>query len=242
MVPVALRAAVAREIPELDAAAAGGGAAVGFGAAGLAKLLSMPFTVKAVATTAALVAAGSVMAPQLVHPPGSGQLAEPGMAALGQVEGAGIEPRTAVSTAAGATLGEAVAGEPATTSAAPASESPTADPPAVEAEPADTEPALDPDRTSASTEVPVTDPPELPPAAPPGEPSACAEDPDGAAATDGACETPAEEPEPAGAEPDPGATQSDGKSIREQFLEHLHGGDDSTDERGSSPESAVPER
>lgn len=68
VVPLALRASVARDIPDFDAAI-GGTVAAGAGAAGLAKLLSLPFSMKAAATTVAIVAAGSVVAPKLIDHP-----------------------------------------------------------------------------------------------------------------------------------------------------------------------------
>ncbi|MFN8188669.1 MAG: sigma-70 family RNA polymerase sigma factor [Gaiellales bacterium] len=197
MVPVALRAAVARDVPDFDAAALGGGAAAGLGAAALAKLLSMPFTIKAAATTAAVVAAGSVVAPQLLHRPPSTPAAGLRMTALGQVEGQGAAG-TATTAAAPVASSETPATSPAAESPAPV-EPATAEPgtPGDAVAPSD-EPALDPDRVSASTDPPAEPAPVLPagPSEAPGEPSACTATPAEP------CETPGEEPAPP-AEPVP---------------------------------------
>ena len=66
-VPLALRAAVARDVPDFDSVTSGagllGGAAVAL-AAGAAKLVSLPFASKA-ATAVAVVIAGTAVAPQV---------------------------------------------------------------------------------------------------------------------------------------------------------------------------------
>jgi RNA polymerase sigma factor (sigma-70 family) len=69
VVPLALRAAVAREVPDFDSAGSAGiaGGAIAALAAGAAKLVSLPFAGKAV-TAAALVAAGTAVAPLLDQP------------------------------------------------------------------------------------------------------------------------------------------------------------------------------
>ena len=66
-VPLALRAAVAREVPDFDTAGSVAGGAAAALAAGLAKLISLPFAGKA-ATAVAVVVAGTVAAP-LLGPP-----------------------------------------------------------------------------------------------------------------------------------------------------------------------------
>ena len=66
-VPLALRAAVAREVPDFDTAGSVVGGAAAALAAGLAKLISLPFAGKA-ATAVAVVVAGTVAAP-LLGPP-----------------------------------------------------------------------------------------------------------------------------------------------------------------------------
>ncbi len=66
-VPLALRAAVAREVPDFDTAGSVAGGAAAALAAGLAKLISLPFAGKA-ATAVAVVVAGTVAAP-LLDPP-----------------------------------------------------------------------------------------------------------------------------------------------------------------------------
>jgi len=69
IVPFALRAAVARDVPDFDAISVGLGFAgvAGAAAGGVAKLLSVPASVK-VAATVAVVATGSVVAPKLMTP------------------------------------------------------------------------------------------------------------------------------------------------------------------------------
>jgi RNA polymerase sigma factor (sigma-70 family) len=73
VVPLAVRAAVARDVPDFDSplSTAGLAATAGAAAGGIAKLLSFPFGAKVAATTAALVAAGSVVAPSLIEGTGT---------------------------------------------------------------------------------------------------------------------------------------------------------------------------
>jgi len=88
-VPFALRAAVARDIPEFDSHMSTGGLAATAGAAAgaVAKLLSLPFGAKVAATTVALVAAGSVVAPTLIHEPGRSTSEAASAAKLGRADG-----------------------------------------------------------------------------------------------------------------------------------------------------------
>ncbi len=69
VVPLALRASVARDVPDFDAIGFGLGLAgvAGAAAGGVAKVLSIPASVK-IAATVAVVATGSVVAPKLVAP------------------------------------------------------------------------------------------------------------------------------------------------------------------------------
>ena len=69
VVPLALRASVARDVPDFDAIGVGLGLAgvAGAAAGGVAKVLSIPASVK-IAATVAVVATGSVVAPKLVAP------------------------------------------------------------------------------------------------------------------------------------------------------------------------------
>ena len=69
IVPLALRASVARDVPDFDSIGVGLGLAgvAGAAAGGVAKVLSIPASVK-IAATVAVVATGSVVAPKLVAP------------------------------------------------------------------------------------------------------------------------------------------------------------------------------
>jgi RNA polymerase sigma-70 factor (ECF subfamily) len=96
MVPFAMRAALARDIPDFDAVTAGLGIAGAAGAAagGVAKLVSLPASAK-IAATVAVVVTGSVMAPKLIHAP-SEEHAAARAAAVAAIQG---ERREAVETA-----------------------------------------------------------------------------------------------------------------------------------------------
>lgn len=151
IVPVALRAAIARDVPELDASTAGAGLAIGAAAAGLAKLVSMPFTMKAAATTVAIVAAGSVVAPRIADEPAPAPTAAaPGMVALSSATaGSQLDPAAAPDGSVTAAAGEpAPAGEappPAQTEGATGDvEAPAEDAPA--------EAAAEPDRSSSGVD------------------------------------------------------------------------------------------
>jgi RNA polymerase sigma-70 factor (ECF subfamily) len=211
MVPIALRAAVARDVPDFDAVTVGLGIAgvAGAAAGGVAKLLSVPASVK-VAATVAVVATGSVVAPNLIRAPGE-ESAGPRMAA---VQG---EDRDAVAQSSGAEATPSKFDAPAVQEP-PASPPPAATPPAqpesepaVEPEPAAAEPEppaeeeVDPDRVSsdAEGESAIVVPPPPPPPPPASEDAAsCAtaadapEQPEGeTAAPETADECEAEVPE-----------------------------------------------
>jgi RNA polymerase sigma factor (sigma-70 family) len=96
MVPFAMRATLAREIPDFDAVTAGLGIAGAAGAAagGVAKLVSLPASAK-IAATVAVVVTGSVMAPKLIHAPSEDHAAARA-AAVAAIQG---ERREAVETA-----------------------------------------------------------------------------------------------------------------------------------------------
>ena len=127
MVPIAMRAAVARDVPDFDAVTVGLGIAgvAGAAAGGVAKLLSVPASVK-VAATVAVVATGSVVAPNLIQAPAE-QRAAPRVAA---VQG---EDRDASAQASAAVSSESKFDEPAAPEAS-AGEAPAA-PPAARARP-----------------------------------------------------------------------------------------------------------
>lgn len=169
MVPIAMRAAVAREVPDFDTVTVGLGVAgvAGAAASGVAKLLSVPASVK-VAATVAVVATGSVVAPKLIQAPAEEHAAprSAAIAATSTVQGEDREavPQQPAATAAGATS----AAEPA--GPAPAAETSPGNAPAQTAPQAgDSEVAaeaeLDPGRISSSVEAgpPLAPPPPPPP-------------------------------------------------------------------------------
>lgn len=80
VVPLALRAAIARDVPDFEGGALGTGLTAGALGTAIAKLVSLPFTMKAAATTAAIVAAGTVVAPHLIGEPVGQPAAAPGLA------------------------------------------------------------------------------------------------------------------------------------------------------------------
>jgi RNA polymerase sigma factor (sigma-70 family) len=102
MVPFAMRAALARELPDFDAVTAGLGIAGAAGAAagGVAKLVSLPASAK-IAATVAVVVTGSVMAPKLIHAP-SEEHAAARAAAVAAIQG---ERQKAVENAPAAAVG-----------------------------------------------------------------------------------------------------------------------------------------
>jgi RNA polymerase sigma-70 factor (ECF subfamily) len=166
IVPIALRAAVAKDVPEFDAVTVGLGIAgvAGAAAGGIAKLISLPASVK-VAATVAVVATGSVVAPQLIQAPGED--AAPRIAAIRGEEREAGTLEAAAATAVDWTKSElpnppaaasAPAPQPDAPAAAAAAEAPAEPAPA----PAEEE-ELDPDRTSAGVEdgdpIPVPPPP-----------------------------------------------------------------------------------
>jgi RNA polymerase sigma-70 factor (ECF subfamily) len=165
MVPIAMRAAVSREVPDFDAVTVGLGIAgvAGAAAGGVAKLLSVPASVK-VAATVAVVATGSVVAPNLIRAPGE-ENAAPRMAAVqGEDREAGAQSSASVSP--GSKLDTPAAPEPP--ASAPPAAQPAAEPaaePASESEPASVEPPSseepDPDRISSAAEgeSPIVVPP-----------------------------------------------------------------------------------
>ncbi len=182
MVPIAMRAAVARDVPDFDAVTVGLGIAgiAGAAAGGVAKLLSVPASVK-VAATVAVVATGSVVAPNLIQAPAE-QRAAPRVAA---VQG---EDRDASAQASAAVSSESKFDEPAaqeaSAGAAPAA-TPAAEPapePVSESEPASVEPPSseepDPDRISSAAEgeSPIVVPPPPPPPPPSEEAAPCVAD------------------------------------------------------------------
>jgi RNA polymerase sigma-70 factor (ECF subfamily) len=213
IVPIALRAAVARDVPDFDAITIGLGVAgvAGAAAGGIAKLLSVPASVK-VAATLAVVATGSVVAPKLMTPaqeaapPPSAISAQswdadtPGPTSPRTVEPAPPEARAAES--------EPAAADAAAVDTAPAPDEASA--PA--AEPEDVPIAeADPGRISSSTPGGALPPPPPPP---PGTPAECppAED-----ETDG--QQPTAEPECSGddesAPPEPEAQPAPGSGPEE---------------------------
>lgn len=165
IVPIALRAAVAREIPDFDAVTVGLGIAGAAGAAatGVAKLLSLPASVK-VAATVAVVATGSAFAPKLIHAPAE-EHAAPRSAAIAAIATVQGEDREAVSPspATGSASDASSAGQAASPET-PAAEPSAADPPASGgAEPAAAE-ELDPGRigSAAGSGPPIVVPPPPP--------------------------------------------------------------------------------
>ncbi|MCC6223473.1 MAG: sigma-70 family RNA polymerase sigma factor [Thermoleophilia bacterium] len=204
-IPLALRAAVARDLPDLDSVRAGAGLVAGAGAAlgaAVAKIVSLPFAAKtATATAVAIVAAGTAVAPQ-VGDPGLEQAAPPVAAELA---GPAADPAGEAPVQTPASVPEARA------DTARSGSSPTPAPPAHEG-PADTavtgggtgpatdadptgEPGLDPDRISASAGGDELAPPP-PPVPGPSEEPGCAE-PEAADAT---CEGSEEQPTGDGSE------------------------------------------
>jgi RNA polymerase sigma-70 factor (ECF subfamily) len=173
MVPIALRAAVAKDVPDFDAITVGLGIAgvAGAAAGGVAKLISLPASVK-VAATVAVVATGSVVAPQLIQAPGEDNAAPRIAAVRGEEREASTLEATAAAAAAAAgevksELPNPPAAEPAAPAPPPAAPAATADAPATEEPaPAAPEEELDPDRISAGAEggdpIPVPPPPPQP--------------------------------------------------------------------------------
>ena len=98
MVPIALRAAVARDVPDFDAVTVGLGIAgvAGAAAGGVAKLLSVPASVK-VAATVAVVATGSVVAPNFIQAPAEERAAPRVAAVQGEDREASAQSSAAVS-------------------------------------------------------------------------------------------------------------------------------------------------
>ncbi len=246
VVPLAVRAAIARDVPEFDATTAGAGLAIGVAAAGLAKLVSMPFTMKAAATTAALVAAGSVVAPRLAdQPPPAPTAAAPGMVALSSAA-SGSRPDPAATSGGSAVEGSATA---APAEAAPAGgttsdaqtgdgagevEAPAGDAPA--------EPAAEPDRSSAGVDPGSFVPPPIPPDTGGTCDDAVALDPAAPAAEP--CTPPDVEPEPEplpAEEPDP-VDMDEVAAIVQGIFEGAWGGgsdDDADDGPGPTTDEAV---
>jgi RNA polymerase sigma-70 factor (ECF subfamily) len=163
LVPIALRAAVARDIPDFDAVTVGLGIAgiAGAAAGGVAKLMSLPASVK-VAATVAVVATGSVVAPTLIAP---SHEATPAAVVQGEPREAG-EVADVSQPALPAKGEEPSPGEVAGSAAkAPSSAAEPAAPAAAEP-PAE----VDPGRISAGT---IGGAPLAPPPPPPADAAAC---------------------------------------------------------------------
>ena len=89
VVPLALRAAISRDVPDFDSGPGWGvigGAAAAIGA-GVAKLVTLPFAAKA-ATAVAVIAASTAVAPMLDSPPGGSPVAATATAQAGDASGA----------------------------------------------------------------------------------------------------------------------------------------------------------
>lgn len=169
IVPFALRIAVARDVPDFDSAAIGAGIAATAGAAagGLAKLLSLPFGVKFAAGTAALVAAGSVVAPKLIHQPGQslrGAVSAPAAKVSAEAAQHPAAPPAAAATDRAAPTGSS--GSAAT--AAPASSTSERAAGDTGSPKSTTSGSSAPTRTAAAT-TPAFVPPAPPAAAPPAD-------------------------------------------------------------------------
>ena len=204
-VPLALRAAVARDVPDFDAVRAGAGLVAGATAAlgaAVAKVISLPFAAKAVTATAvAVVAAGTAVAPQL-NDPGLEQGA-PASVAAQQREAAPAAADVPPNVLAPQAPAESASAAPSPGSGGQAAP----EPPAVEVGSGEVpspepEPTLDPDRTATS--APGGDPPALPPAPVEGDDPTC----DERGEASGQCEAdeePVEEAAEPPAEPEPAA-------------------------------------
>jgi RNA polymerase sigma factor (sigma-70 family) len=199
VVPIAMKAALSRDIPEVEASGgliSGAAAAV---AAGLAKLISIPFASKA--ATAVAIAAASTAVPPLIQHPATPPPPPVAAAAAEPSADAELQTRPAASAAAQADAEPAdkaaAKGAPADEAEAPAE----APPPAAETPQSDPAPPENDGRiAAATTEGPEL---ELPPAAtneellPPCDVSAT----DGVEPTT----TGEESTEGAGDQPEPGA-------------------------------------
>ncbi len=158
VVPLALRASVARDVPDFDSIGVGLGLAgvAGAAAGGVAKVLSIPASVK-IAATVAVVATGSVVAPKLVAPTHHAaapaavvRVAEPDAGA-----GAGSSERS-VDPPEPASEQQAPAAEPAASSSGGGGTSASSAPEAVSAPPgkADEAPAPDADPGRINSGIP----------------------------------------------------------------------------------------
>ncbi len=204
-VPLALRAAVARDVPDFDSVRASAGLVAGATAAlgaAVAKVVSLPFAAKTVTATAvAVVAAGTAVAPQ-IGDPGLEQGAPASVAAQQQVA------QPAATDVSPNVLAPQAPAEAAPEALAPGSGGQAAiEPPAVEvgsgeAPAREPEQTLDPDRSAAS--APGGGPPAPPPAPVAGDDSACEERGEGSGQCE-ADEEPVEESAEPPEEPDPAA-------------------------------------
>lgn len=157
-VPLALRAAVARDIPDFDSVRASAGLLAGATAAlgaAVAKVVSLPFAAKTVTATAvAVVAAGTAVAPQ-ISDPGLEQGAPASVAAQQHV----AQP-AATDVSLDVLAPQSPSAHSPDDGARPTPEAPAIESGSDEAPAAEPEPALDPDRTAAS--APGGDPPAPP--------------------------------------------------------------------------------
>jgi RNA polymerase sigma-70 factor (ECF subfamily) len=169
IVPLAMRAALERDLPGFDAVSIGLGVAglTGAAAGGIAKLVSLPASVKVAATTVAVVATGSVMGPKLMDTPP--RQAAPQAAAVVQGEspeaGAAVESSSST-TAAPARNGQQAppaASSSSATGGGSTSSAPAAEAPPVEADEVDA--SIDDVRISADADgaAPLPVPPPPPP-------------------------------------------------------------------------------
>jgi RNA polymerase sigma-70 factor (ECF subfamily) len=164
IVPIALRAAVARDVPDFDAITVGLGIAgvAGAAAGGVAKLLSVPASVK-VAATVAVVATGSVVAPKLVAP--SEEAAPPAAVVRVEDRDPGASPVFPAPSAEPRRGHEAAVNESASEQAAapPEPAPPAAEPAAPAADPEPLAPPADPGRISTNVPGAALLPPPPPP-------------------------------------------------------------------------------
>lgn len=206
VVPFALRAALEKDIPDFGPATMATVAA-GATAAGIAKLLSLPISFKAAATTVAVVAAGTVAVPKLLHGPAGAP--QSGPAAIATAAGAPADPKPGLApTASGPARAAGDAAPPAAAppalpapSAGPSGEAPAApqQPPVASASPALA--AGEPVRVSSDADVPAAAPTLPSPALPATDeacaPAASATDP-ATAPADSSCPPAADSGDPAG--------------------------------------------
>jgi RNA polymerase sigma factor (sigma-70 family) len=223
VVPFALRAAVARDVPDFGSpvSSAGLAATAGAAAGGIAKLLSLPFGVKVAATTAALVAAGSVVAPTLIHKPAQGPA--PGAQVAAGASGSDVAHATPDARAGGGNTSRAAgdqSGAQAGASAAASGSSSGSASAAGQSAGGGTHEqhpsASDSARTSASEPgqtLPTPAPQECPPATPPASDASAATstgaDPAATAPAATACPPPGDGAQPGAGSGSDGGTATD---------------------------------